>query len=94
MKSSDERINEMIVIIIPQKLLKNPETGDTCSPYGSKLPGYEPFETGKFTWQMVSSSGSLRVGLGRLPADSYEDALKVANNLVEKCGYTLIGESK
>lgn len=46
-------------------------------------------KTGKYTWQIVNN-GTVTVGLGRMPADTIEEAVEVAKNL-EKLGYVFEG---
>lgn len=70
-----------VLEVIPSKVWKNKNTGATASIYGAvpyhttaEAEGWEIITRG-FTW--VNSNGT--VGLGRVPAKTYEEAVEVMN---------------
>ena len=77
------------VKVIPYRKWVSPE-GRSFSLFSSYVPEGSERVTKGYTWEIVSSRGTLTVGLGRVPAKTIEEANAVAADLVSKCGYTLI----
>lgn len=72
--------------VIPRIVQVAPD-GSTASIYGAFVPGSKQEQRG-YTWRVIEHDGSMRVGLGRKPAKTFEEAVGVAKEVAVKLGYT------
>jgi len=82
--------------VIASKHYRHKPTGRTASIYGSAPWRSDAeakewaIEVSGFTWEHVDFSGRTTVGLGRVPAKTYEDAVSQAKRFCEATGAQLI----
>jgi len=73
----------------------NADTGAEASVYGAAPywgsdPGAWGIVTTGYTWEHVSATGNVTVGLCRVPAKTYEEAVDVAEKFAEATGANFI----
>lgn len=84
--------------IIPNTAWVHTPTGKKASIYGAAPWGFGPnpgtweVVTTGYTWERVSYRGNVTVGLGRVPAKTYEEAVEVAEKFSEATGAKFIRE--
>lgn len=71
--------------VIPHTVQVAPD-GSVASIYGAHVPGSKQEQRG-YTWETVERDGSVRVGLGRKPVKTFEEAVGVAKEVAVKLGY-------
>jgi hypothetical protein len=82
------------VTVIPAYVMRG-EDGVEYSPHGAmRKPSDKLVKTDKYTWETVDKDGTVRVGLGRQPAKSLDEAIKVAKELENKGMYYYMGVRK
>lgn len=79
------------ITVIPKYVMRG-EDGFEYSPYGAKrYPSDKLVKTDKYTWEVIDKDGTLRIGLGKPPAKSLDEAVKMAKDLENTGMYYYMG---